>query len=139
MIEDGNSVKVHYTGTLEDGSVFDSSADRDPLAFTVGAGQVIPGFDVAVKGMEVGATKKVTIPCTEAYGEVRDEMVVTLPNEQFPEGTTPEVGQQFQLNTPQGALRATVKELCGEGVTLDANHPLAGKDLTFELTLVDVG
>jgi len=137
MITDGTQVKVHYKGTLEDGSVFDSSEGRDPLEFTIGSGMVIAGFDAVVRAMEVGSTTTVTIPCSEAYGESREEMMVTLAREQFPEGITPEVGQQFQLNTPQGPLRATVSTISDEGITLDANHPLAGRDLTFELTLVE--
>lgn len=139
MIEEGTEVKVHYKGSLDDGTVFDTSEGKDPLVFTVGEKQVIPGFDAAVREMEVGATSTVTIPCDQAYGETREEMVVTLKQEQFPEGTDIEVGKQFQLNTPQGAIRATVTALGDDGVTLDANHPLAGKDLTFELTLVQAG
>lgn len=139
MIEDGTTVKVHYTGTLDDGSVFDSSAEREPLAFTIGAGQVIAGFNAAVRGMDVGGTTKVTIPCAEAYGEAREEMVLVVAPTQFPEEVTPAVGQVYQLTTPQGPLSATVTAVTDEGVTLDANHPLAGKDLTFELTLVAVG
>jgi len=139
MIEDGTMVKVHYTGTLDDGSVFDSSIERDPLAFTIGAGQVIAGFDAAVKVMDVGGTSKVTIPSAEAYGAVREDMVITIAPEQFPEGITPAIGQMFQLNTPQGTIAASVTDVNDAGVTLNANHPLAGKDLTFELTLVSVG
>lgn len=137
MIESGTKVKVHYKGTLDDGSVFDSSENRDPLEFQVGTGQVIPGFDNAVQDMEVGATKTVTIPCSEAYGERRDEMVLSLSQEQFPEGMNPEVGKSLKLTTPQGPLIAQITEVTEESVVIDANHPLAGKDLTFELTLVE--
>jgi peptidylprolyl isomerase len=139
MVEPGTKVKVHYKGTLENGFVFDSSADRDPLEFQVGAGQVIPGFDAAVSEMEVGGTKTVTIPCAEAYGEHREEMVVTLEHSQFPEGMNPEVGKSLRLTTPQGPLIAQIKEISDDGVIIDGNHPLAGKDLTFELTLVEAG
>lgn len=138
MIATGKKVKVHYKGTLDDGSVFDSSEGKDPIEFQVGAGQVIPGFDAAVKEMEPGDTKTVKIPSGEAYGEPQKEMIGTVPHEQFPEGFKPEVGQTLQLKTPQGALPVRVVEVEDEGVTIDANHPLAGEDLTFELTLVEV-
>ena len=137
MIEPGTKVRVHYKGTLDDGSVFDSSENRDPLEFQLGAGQVIAGFDAAISEMEVGGTKTVTIPCAEAYGEYRKEMVLTLEHSQFPEGMNPEVGQSLRLSTPQGPLIAQIKDVSDDGVTIDGNHPLAGKDLTFELTLVE--
>ncbi|HEY9887291.1 MAG TPA: peptidylprolyl isomerase [Candidatus Obscuribacterales bacterium] len=136
MIETGKTVKVHYTGTLNDGSVFDSSEGREPLEFQVGAGQVIPGFDAAIQQMDVGATKTVTIPSDEAYGEVRPDMIALIPHEQFPEGMNPEVGQTLQLRTPEGALPVRVTDVQEQGVVIDGNHPLAGEDLTFELTLV---
>lgn len=139
MIEAGTKVKVHYKGTLDDGSVFDSSENRDPLEFQLGTGQVIAGFDAAVSEMDVGGTKTVTIPCAEAYGEYRNEMVLTLEHCQFPEGMNPEVGKSLQLSTPQGPLIAQITDVSDDGVTIDGNHPLAGKDLTFELTLVEAG
>lgn len=138
MIEPGKTVKVHYKGTLNDGEVFDSSEGRDPLEFQVGAGQVIPGFDAAIQQMDVGGTKTITIPSEQAYGEVRPEMVALVPLTQFPEGIDPQVGQTLQLQTPQGALPVQVINVQEEGVTLDGNHPLAGEDLTFELTVVEV-
>ena len=138
MIAPGKTVKVHYKGTLDDGVVFDSSEGRDPLEFQVGAGQVIPGFDAAIQDMIVGSSKTVTIPSTEAYGDVREDMVATIPHDQFPEGLDPQVGQTLQLTTPQGQLPVQVVEVKEEGVTIDGNHPLAGQNLTFELTLVDV-
>lgn len=139
MVETGKTVKVHYTGTLNDGSVFDSSQGRDPLEFQVGAGQVIPGFDAAIQQMDVGASKTITIPSDQAYGEVRQEMIALIPHEQFPEGLNPEVGQTLQLRTPEGALPVRVTDVKDNGVVIDGNHPLAGEDLTFELTLVDAG
>lgn len=138
MIQNGQQVKVHYTGTLDDGSQFDSSEGRDPLTFAIGGGQVIPGFEAAVREMEVGETKSVTIPCAEAYGSVRPEMIATIPSTDFPDTITPEVGMVLQMQTEQGPLPLTVREVNDEGVTVDGNHPLAGKDLTFALTLVEV-
>lgn len=132
----GDTVRVHYTGTLNDGTEFDSSAGREPLEFTLGSGQVIPGFDAGVTGMEPGESKKVTIPADEAYGQRREEMMLEVSPDQFPEGMDPQVGQQLQLSQPDGqAVMVTVAEVSDDGVVLDANHPLAGEDLTFELTL----
>ena len=138
MIESGSTVKVHYKGTLNDGAIFDSSEGRDPLEFQVGAGQVIPGFDSAVQAMDVGSSKTVTIPCAEAYGDVVPELIATVPKTQFPEDIQPEVGQTFELQSPQGNLPVRVMDINDEGILLDGNHPLAGQDLTFELTLVGV-
>ena len=138
MIESGTTVKVHYKGTLNDGAVFDSSEGREPLEFQVGTGQVIQGFDAAVQTMETGTSKTITIPCAEAYGDVVPELIATVPQTQFPEEIQPEVGQTLELQSPQGNLPVRVMEINEEGVLLDGNHPLAGQDLTFELTLVDV-
>ncbi|NEQ44962.1 MAG: peptidylprolyl isomerase [Leptolyngbya sp. SIOISBB] len=137
MIESGKTVKVHYTGKLDDGSVFDSSEGREPLEFQVGSGQVIPGFDAAIQTMDVGASRTITIPSNEAYGAVREEMIALVPHEQFPEGLNPEVGQTLQLQSPEGALPVRVTEIKDDGVVIDGNHPLAGQDLTFDLTLVE--
>jgi len=137
--EAGNKVKVHYTGTFDDGEVFDSSRETDPLEFELGAGQVIPGFDQAITGMEVGETKKVRIPEDEAYGPYNPEMVFTTDQSQFDESVNPEVGQQFQAETPDGQpLFLVVKEVDGDKIVMDANHPMAGKDLNFELELVEI-
>ena len=138
MVEPGRTVKVHYKGTLDDESVFDSSEGRDPLEFQIGSGQVIPGFDAAVQQMEVGSTKTIKIPCAEAYGEVRQDMIAMIPHEQFPDELNPEVGQTLNLQTPQGSLPVSVVEIKDDGVMIDGNHPLAGEDLTFELTLVEI-
>lgn len=135
----GDTVRVHYTGTLTDGTRFDSSEGREPLEFTLGQGQVIPGFDAGVKGMEPGDTKTIQIPAEEAYGPRREEMVLQVSPDQFPEEMSPAVGQQLQLQQPDGqAVVVRVAEVSDEGVTLDANHPLAGEDLNFELTLDEI-
>lgn len=138
MIEDGKKVRIHYTGTLSDGEQFDSSAGRDPLEFETGSGMVIPGFDSAVRDMEVGGKKTVTLPCKEAYGEAREDMIGDIPKTNFPEGMDIQVGMPLQMQGPQGPLPVIVKEIKEDAVTIDANHPLAGKDLTFELELVEI-
>lgn len=138
-VKDGDTVKVHYTGSLEDGSVFDSSENKEPLEFTLGSGQIIPGFEKAVEGMGEGDTTKVTIPSDEAYGEVRDDLVIAVSKDNLPEDVTPEVGMQLQLNQPDGqAVPVRITNIKEEEVTLDANHPLAGKDLVFEIEVVEV-
>ncbi|GLC24520.1 FKBP-type peptidyl-prolyl cis-trans isomerase [Roseisolibacter agri] len=134
----GDTVRIHYTGTLRDGSEFDSSRGREPLAFTIGAGDVIPGFDAAVTGMTVGEQKTVTIPAAEAYGAQRPELVVTVPRAQVPPQITPRVGQRLQLGRGDQALMVVVREVGDDTLTLDGNHPLAGEDLTFALELVEV-
>jgi peptidylprolyl isomerase len=134
----GNCVHVHYTGRLDDGTVFDSSRERDPLVFTIGSGQVIPGFEHAIMSMETGEQREVRIPAVEAYGEAREDMIATLPRSQFPADVT--VGHQFQLSHPEGGmLRVIVKDVADDTVTIDANHHLAGKDLIFDLELVRIG
>lgn len=138
MIEDGKKVRIHYTGTLNDGTQFDSSAGRAPLEFETGSGMVIPGFDSAVRDMKVGAKKTVTIPAKEAYGEAREEMIGDIPKDRFPEGMELAVGMPLQMQGPQGPLPVVVKEIKDDAVTIDANHPLAGKDLTFDLELVEI-
>lgn len=136
----GDTVHIHYTGRLDDGTVFDSSRDRDPLAFTLGEGQVIPGFEAAVTGMETGESKTAEIPSDEAYGPRRPEMEMSLPRTQLPEGMNPQVGEQLQMQTPDGqAIPVRVTGTSDEAIDLDANHPLAGQDLTFDIELVKVG
>ncbi|WP_136796341.1 FKBP-type peptidyl-prolyl cis-trans isomerase [Desulfosediminicola ganghwensis] len=140
QVKNGDTVKVHYTGTLEDGSVFDSSEGHDPLEFTVGSGQVIAGFDNAVTGMAIGEKKSVFIPCAEAYGEANSDLVMTVPQEQVPPDLKPEVGMLLEVGGANGeVLRVTVVEVSEEVIILDANPPLAGKDLTFALELVSIG
>ncbi len=137
--EKGNTVKVHYTGSLDDGSVFDSSRDRDPLEFTVGSGHVIKGFDQAVAGMEVGEQKTVKIPAEEAYGSLREEMLVTVKRNQVPANIELYEGLHLQLTQPNGTIfNVMVTNLTNDEVTLDGNHPLAGKDLNFDIELVEV-
>jgi peptidylprolyl isomerase len=135
----GDTVRVHYKGTLADGSLFDSSEGRDPLEFVVGSGQVIPGFDAAVSELTVGDTATVTIPAADAYGERAEEGLQTFPRDAFPPDTDPEVGWAVELSGPDGQpVPATIAEVTDESITLDFNHPLAGEDLTFEITLVEV-
>lgn len=138
-VEDGNTVKVHYTGTLKDGSVFDSSTEREPLEFKLGEGQLIPGFEKAVIGLEEGDKTKVDIPVEEAYGEAREELVINVPKDQLPDDVEPEIGMQLQVNQPDGQpVPVRIAEISDDELTLDANHPLAGKDLSFEIELVEI-
>lgn len=134
----GDTVRIHYTGTLRDGQVFDSSEGRTPLEFTLGSGQVIPGFDDAVTGMHVGEKKTVTIAAEDAYGPRREQLQMRVDPSQFPPGVAPAVGQQFQVEDDGRAMVVTVAEVSDEGILLDANHPLAGEDLTFALELVEI-
>ena len=138
MIEEGKTVKIHYKGTLSDGNVFDTSEGGDPLEFEIGSGQVIPGFEAAVKEMEVGQTKKVEIPCADAYGENREDLIGQAPLSNLPEDIKPEIGMLLQMQTPDGDMAVRVVDMDEENMTLDANHPLAGQDLTFELTLEEI-
>lgn len=135
----GDTVHIHYTGRLADGTVFDTSRDREPLSFTLGEGRVIPGFEEAVTGMEPGQSKVTEIPSDRAYGPRRPEMEMTVPRAQLPDGLDPEVGQQLQMQTAEGqAFPVTVTATTDDAIELDANHPLAGEDLTFDIQLVKV-
>jgi len=137
--KNGDTVKIHYTGKLDDGNVFDSSMDRDPLEFKIGGNQVIDGFEEAVVGMSPNENKTTTIPSDKAYGEYRDDMVLEVEKSQFPDDIDPKVGQQLELRQENGQrVVVTVTGISDSGVTLDANHPLAGKDLTFEIQLVEI-
>lgn len=137
--KEGSQVKVHYTGTLNDGSVFDSSKNREPLEFQVGAGQMIKGFDTGVVGMKPGDTKTVKLNPDEAYGEPKADMIVTVPKANLPQDIKPELGMQLAMNTQDGRqIPVIVSKVEEEEVTLDANHPLAGKELTFEIEMVEV-
>ncbi|MFC1961534.1 peptidylprolyl isomerase [Chloroflexota bacterium] len=139
MAKDGDTVSVHYTGTLGDGTVFDTSVGREPLEFTLGAGGMIPGFENAVSGMEVGQKKTVTIPAAEAYGEHSNDMMLVMEKDKVPEGLNPTVGQQLQMQDSSGrTFVVVVTEVTETTITIDANPPLAGKDLTFEIELVEI-
>jgi peptidylprolyl isomerase len=136
----GDVVTIHYTGTLEDGSVFDSSEGRDPLEFTVASGQIIPGLDREIPGMSVGDTKKVVIAPEDAYGPVHPEAKQAVPRADIPDHIPLEIGLPLQVQTPEGRnVQVTVAEIDDEQVVLDANHPLAGQTLTFEIELMSIG
>lgn len=135
----GDTVTVEYTGKLEDGTVFDTSRDKEPISFTIGDEEVIPGFEEAVVGMEAGESKSATLPPDEAYGPRSDEMVFTVPSSELPEDLDPEVGDRLEVQSRQGqTFPAVVAEIEGEQVTIDANHPLAGEELTFEIELKSI-
>ena len=135
----GDTVRVHYRGTLDDGGEFDSSAGREPLEFRLGTGQVISGFERTVDGMQLGEIRTARLNAGDAYGTHRAELVVELPREQFPEGVTPEAGQQLELQQDDGQrIPVMITAVENETVTLDANHPLAGEALTFEIELVEI-
>ncbi len=138
-VKSGDTVQVHYKGTLKSGELFDSSEGREPLEFTVGSGQVINGFDTAVVDMEPGETKTVHIPVEQAYGERTQEALISVPRSEFPEDITPEIGQELQMSDDQGHIfPVVVAGVEADHVVLDANHPLAGHDLTFEINLVKI-
>ena len=135
----GNTVLVHYKGELGNGSVFDQSKQEDPLQFTIGDGQLIQDFEEAVIGMNQGEKKTIEIPADRAYGLRRDDLMIEVERTQFPDHITPEVGQKLQLTQPDGyPLTVTISKVEEVNVTLDANHPLAGEDLTFEIQLVEI-
>jgi len=135
----GDTVRVRFTGRLEDGSVFDTSARRGPLEFTIGAGQVIPGVEQAVEGMEPGQSKSATIPPEQAYGHRRDEMIATVDRDRLPKALAPTVGQRLSVQGTDGRqFEVTVADVTESTVTLDANHLLAGETLVFELELLEV-
>lgn len=137
-IRNGNTVVVHYVGTLADGSEFDRSPSDNPLVFQVGQGQMIPGFEQAVLGHEKEDAFTVTIPAAEAYGEHNEELLFPVPLEQVPDNLTPEAGMTLHVTTDQGELEVVIAAVDDEKITLDANHPLAGQALTFALRIVDV-
>jgi len=134
-----DKVKVHYTGKLSTGEVFDTSEGKDPLEFTLGSGQVIPGFDNGIIGMNIDEKKTINIPCAEAYGEVREELIQKVAKNQLPPEIKPEVGMRLASRTPDGQeIPLVVTEVAEDSITVDANHPLAGKDLVFEVKLVEI-
>jgi peptidylprolyl isomerase len=135
----GDTVRVHYTGKLTSGESFDSSAGREPLEFEIGAGMMIKGFDDAVVGMAIGDKKTINIPPHEGYGERSEEMVIDFPRSNFPEDMTPEVGMQLVMNNSAGQqFPVTIAEVSVESVKLDANHFLAGKELVFDIEMVEI-
>lgn len=135
----GDTVKVHYTGKLEDGTVFDTSINRDPLQFTIGEGQIIPGFEQAVVGMNPGESKTTKVPADKAYGPRRDKMILMVDRDQLPAKLHPEIGQQLESHQANGrTIVLTVIDVSESSVKLDANHPLAGEDLIFEIRLVKI-
>lgn len=137
--KDGNTVKVHYTGTLNDGTVFDSSKDREPLEFKVGSGMLIADFENSVDGMEVGQSKTINIPADKAYGNRIDEMVQEIELDQLPKDQEPEIGQELDLVFKDGRkIPFTITKIDESKVILDGNHPLAGEDLTFDIELVEI-
>ncbi len=139
VAKDGNTVKVHYTGKLDDGTIFDTSVEREPLEFTIGTGQMIPGFEGAVRGMQVGQVKTVTIPAEEAYGPHNEDMVLVVDRDKLPENLNPVVGQRLQMQQENGNTAVVVvTDVSDTTITLDTNHPLAGKALTFEIELVEM-
>jgi len=136
----GDTVHFHYTGTLKDGSVFDSSEGREPLSFTLGSGQIIPGLDAAIGGMTVGEAKTVTIAADQAYGPHDPQARQSVPRDQIPPHIPLEPGTMLQMQAPDGqAIPVTVAEADDAVVVLDANHPLAGQDLTFAVEIVAIG
>ena len=135
----GDTVRIHYTGTLNDGTVFDSSQGRDPLEFTLGQGKVIPGFEQAVVGMDLGESRTANIPVAQAYGPRDEKLVMQVDRQQVPADVELEVDDQIQLRRRDGGMAvATVTAITEATVTMDGNHPLAGEDLTFDIELVEI-
>ncbi len=137
--QQGNTVKVHYTGKLDDGTVFDSSEGGSPLEFTVGEGKVIPGFENGVLGMAIGESRTLNIPMDQAYGPYRDDGQFEIDRAELPDTIPLEVGMRLQSNQGGQTVFVTVTEFDDSKVKMDANHPLAGKDLIFDIQLVEVG
>jgi len=137
--KNGDTVKVHYTGKLDDDTIFDTSADREPLEFTIGDGRLIPDFEQAVIGMSPGESKTIQVPSTNAYGPHHEEMVMVVDRKDFPADLEPKVDQRLEVRQQDGNVFAvTVTDISGTKVTLDGNHPLAGKDLTFDIQLAEI-
>lgn len=136
----GDNVSVHYTGKLDDGTVFDSSRGREPLAFTIGEGMLIPGFEKAVVGMSPGESAEVRIPADEAYGPYRQELLSRVSREDFPAEITPEVGLQLEATSDEGdRMLVTITEVDEQSILIDGNHPLAGQTLNFSIQLMEIG
>ena len=138
IIKQGDTIKVEYTGTLESGETFDTSQGKDPLEFEVGVGKIIPGFDKAVIGMEKDQEKEISIKPEEAYGQPRPELKQEIPREALPKDQEPKVGMGLMLNSPQGQIPARITNVSEDKITIDMNHPLAGKTLKFKIKVVDI-
>ncbi len=139
QVKSGDTVKVHYHGKLTDGTTFDSSEGREPLEFEVGSGSVIAGFDSGVTGMSVGEKKTINIPVDDAYGQKQEDLFMEFPRDRFPEDVEPEAGMQLNMSNGAGQdFPVIIREVNDDTVILDANHPLAGEDLTFDLELVEI-
>jgi FKBP-type peptidyl-prolyl cis-trans isomerases 2 len=139
LAKNGDKVKVHFTGKLENGKIFDSSKDSKPLEFTIGTGEMMPGFEKAIIGMTMGGTKAFTVLPEEAYGSRREELVATVEKSHFPPDSTPIIGQPLQITLPaEKVLDLLITGIDGDMVTIDANHPLAGEALLFEVELVEI-
>jgi FKBP-type peptidyl-prolyl cis-trans isomerase 2 len=139
QVKSGDTIKVHYHGKLTDGTTFDSSEGREPLEFEVGSGSVIPGFDEGVTGMSIGEKKTINIPADEAYGQKEEDRIMEFPIDRFPPDLQPEVGMQLNMSNGEGQnLPVIITDVKEDSVVLDANHPLAGEDLVFDLELVEI-
>ena len=137
--KEGDTIKVHYSGKFDDGTEFDSSRGEDPLECTLGGGQLIPGFENGLIGMSVGESKTLTVPPQEGYGEFREDLVLAINREEFSKDATPEVGQQLRLQKPGNQpFMVVIREVQDDTIVLDANHPLAGKTLTFDVELMEI-
>jgi FKBP-type peptidyl-prolyl cis-trans isomerase 2 len=137
--QNGHTVKVHYTGKLTNGEVFDSSQGREPLEFVMGQQQMIPGFEAGVVGMQIGEKKTIEVPFSQGYGDLMQDMIWVVPNEQFPTDIPLEKGVQLSINLPNGQqIPAYITDIEGDNVVVDGNHPLAGKDLIFEVEVVEI-
>ncbi len=140
VVKNEDIIKVHYTGTFEDGEVFDSSKDRDPLIFQTSVGMMIPGFDKGVIGMKIGDKKKITVSAADGYGEIDPNRVIEMTLDKFPEGHKPEIGMHMELvDQNKHVVPAVIKEIKKDAVILDANHPLAGKSVVFDVELLEIG
>ena len=137
-IKNDDVVQVHYTGTLTDGTVFDSSTEREPLEFTVGQQMLIPGFELAIMGKEVGDKVSVTIPPEEAYGDVDSGLIFDVPLDEVPEHITPEIGLQLQLSNEEGVMNMTIEDITDSSIILNGNHPLAGQTLNFDIEVINI-
>ena len=139
QVKENNTVKIHYTGKLQDGQVFDSSLEREPIEFTIGSGQIIPGLEKGLIDMKVNDKKTIEIPQAEAYGEVQDELFQEVPKDQLPQEIAPEVGMGLVAKNPDGSERQLrVAEVKDTSIIIDANHPLAGKDLIFDVEVLEI-